>query len=215
MSSTLYESAQGQSVPPHFRAGTPSLVMLIDSVAKDRERKRLFEYLNEPGWLFGWKSSDNSEPFSFWHKHFSGSTVPDAGIEKGTSGTNDCAAELQEKYPLVFTLWQRLQEVALKGHTLVRCYANGMPYGSEGTVHVDSASPRSFTTIYYPHEQWHPNWGGETVFFNQEKNEIVAAILPKSNRAVMFRGIVPHAARGVSRICPIMRITVMFKSELR
>ena len=103
----------------------------------------------------------------------------------------------------------------MKGHTLMRCYANGQPYGSDGSLHTDSASPRSFTSVYYPHGRWSPNWGGETLFFNQEETDIVASIYPKPNRLVIFSGTVPHVARGVSRICPVLRITLMFKTELR
>jgi SM-20-related protein len=56
---------------------------------------------------------------------------------------------------------------------------------------------------------------GETVFFNQEETDIIASIYPKPNRLVMFQGTIPHTARGVSRICPVLRITLMFKTELR
>ena len=51
--------------------------------------------------------------------------------------------------------------------------------------------------------------------FNQEETDILASIYPKPNRLLIFSGIVPHVARGVSRICPVLRITLMFKTELR
>jgi len=126
----------------------------------------------------------------------------------------DLAPELQQAYRLLFALWERLQQTILKGHILVRCYANGLPFGSEGTVHTDSSSRRSFTTVYYSHESWNANWGGETVLLNQDAMDVVAAIYPKPNRAAMFQGTIPHVARGVSRICPVARITLMFKSEI-
>jgi SM-20-related protein len=31
---------------------------------------------------------------------------------------------------------------------------------------------------------------------------------------LMFEGTLPHVARGVSRICPVMRVTLMFKTEM-
>jgi hypothetical protein len=38
------------------------------------------------------------------------------------------------------------ETTVLKGHTLLRCYANGMPYGTEGTLHTDSVSESGHTT---------------------------------------------------------------------
>jgi SM-20-related protein len=103
----------------------------------------------------------------------------------------------------------------LQGHRLIRCYANGHTYGSDGTLHTDSTRPGTYTCVYYPHQMWHPNWGGETVLFNQDKTDIVACVYPKPNRMVVFDGTIPHVARGVSRICPVLRVTLMFKTDMR
>jgi SM-20-related protein len=54
-------------------------------------------------------------------------------------------------------MWVRLEKTVFAGHTLARCYANGQ---SDGTLHTDSISGRSFTSVYYPHDTWNPNWGG-------------------------------------------------------
>lgn len=213
-SSPVVDIPAGQASPASETA-LPS-IMRIDGVAKLDERKELFDFLNQPGWSYGWKSSAKTDNFSFWHKHFAGPRGGNLEYEpqSKSNGLSDCAYELERGYPLILRLWRHLQAVALKDHILVRCYANGLPFGSEGTLHIDSRAPKSFTTIYYPHETWHPDWGGETVFFDERRAEIIGAIYPRPNRAVMFRGMIPHVARGVTRVCPVMRITLMFKSEL-
>ena len=76
------------------------------------------------------------------------------------------------------------------------------------------AASNSYTTIYYPHAEWHPNWGGETVLFNADRTDITAAIYPRPGRLFTFRGTIPHVGRGVSRACPKLRVTLMFKTEL-
>jgi 2OG-Fe(II) oxygenase superfamily len=124
----------------------------------------------------------------------------------------DCAEEVKGKAPLIFAFWQHLSTTLFKGHTLVRCYANAQAYGSDGTIHTDSRSDDSYTAVYYPHAFWSPDWGGETVLFNFDKTDIVASIYPKPNRLLVFKGNIPHVARGVSRICPVLRVTLMFKS---
>ena len=109
----------------------------------------------------------------------------------------------------------RLADTVFRGHTLMRCYANAHAYGGDGTLHTDSTDPDSRTAVYYPHGVWWPNWAGETVVFNADKSDIIAAVYPKPNRMVVFPGCLPHVARGVSRTCPELRIVLVFKTEVR
>jgi len=102
----------------------------------------------------------------------------------------------------------------LRGHRLIRCYANGHTYGCDGAGHTDAKEPHNYTSVYYPHKFWRPDWAGETVFFNPDKTDIIGCVYPKPNRMVVFDGRIPHVARGVSRICPALRVTLMFKTDM-
>ena len=182
---------------------------VIDNLFTPARQQRVLAFLRDGGWEFGWKSSRKTDRYSFWHRHF-------AGHRNSRDETQyDCAEELAQTTPLIAELWTLLAADIFAGHTLVRCYANGHAYGSDGTVHTDSKSPRSYTAVYYPHMVWNPSWGGETVVFNPEKTDIIAAVYPQPNRLAVFRGSLPHVARGVARICPVLRITLMFKVERR
>jgi SM-20-related protein len=182
----------------------------FDNVLSPQVHNRIFEFLQQSGWQFGWKSQVERDTFSFWHKHFAGSMDADhRGVEQ-----YDCAVELSQKAPLLHAFWLYLSRHGpLQHHTLVRCYANGQPFGTDGTVHTDSINPASFTSVYYPCPRWSPSWGGETVLFNKEETDIIACIYPKPNRLFIFNGMLPHVARGVARICPVLRITLMYKTE--
>lgn len=196
-------------------SGDSPTIARVDNVLREDQRKKLYDFLAGSGWKFGWKSRPDGNEFSFWHKHFAGAIRPDHPALDRHDEPYDCAEELSRAAPLLHTFWLGLAKTVLKGHTLVRCYANGLSYGSDGALHTDSVASNSFTTIYYPHDRWSPNWGGETVFFDQDEEDVVAAIYPKPNRLVTFQGTIPHVARGVSRMCPVLRITLMFKTELR
>jgi SM-20-related protein len=181
-----------------------------DDVLPNEKRREVNNLLHKGGasapWVHGWKSREKVDTFSFWHRHF-------AGYRSATKGiAYDCEAELAE-FPVIHEFWQTLAGGLLHGHRLVRCYANGLAYGSDGTLHTDTRVPNSYTTIYYPHESWNPDWGGETVFFNREKDDILTSIYPRPNRLLMFDGTLPHVARGVSRSCPLLRVTLMFKTD--
>ena len=183
-----------------------------DNVLPEHERKLVHDYLQQPGWVWGWKARRNIDTYSFWHKHFAGTKGTDHP-GKDQEKPYDCAEELSKTSPLLFAFWGLLNKKLLVDHKLVRCYANAYPYGSEGTLHTDSVSENSFTALYFPHERWSPNWGGETVFFDKEETNLTWASYPRPNRLLIFNGTTPHAARGITRICPLLRITLMFKTE--
>lgn len=188
-------------------------VRVYDNILAESYQNKLNEYLHNnndgSGWKFGWRSISRAGEFSFWHRHF-------AGYQKSEEETNafDCEP-LIEPFPLIYEFWKYLKTTdTLKGHRLIRCYANGYPYGSDGSVHTDTNQLNTFTSIYYPHPGWNPDWGGETVFFNYDKTDAIGCVYPKPNRMVVFDGRIPHVGRGVSRTCPLMRVTLMFKTDM-
>lgn len=180
---------------------------VLDDLLVDADRELVNNFLSRGGWKFGWQSTPGKDRYSFWHRHF-------AGHRHGaTEKQYACADELRETSPLLHRFWTQLTERVLTGHTLVRCYANAHAYGSDGTLHTDSTAEHGYTAVYYPHKTWFPNWAGETVLFDAD-NDILAAIYPRPNRLAVFRGNIPHVARAVSRVCPALRITLMFKSQI-
>lgn len=185
--------------------------VVCDNILPDAARQALNNSLHgdnvRAGWKFGWKSRSTEDAFSFWHRHFAGYI----NIAE-EANAYDCEPEIAD-FPLIHDLWFYLSSGPLAGHRLIRCYANGHTYGSDGTVHVDTKLAGSYTSVYYPHRVWSPDWGGETVFFNEDRTDIIACVYPKPNRLVVFDGRIPHVARGVSRLCPVLRVTLMFKTD--
>jgi len=171
-------------------------------------QERVLALLKAPGWAFGAFSDAAPEASRYWYKHFAGYVK--TGLEERDPAQIE--AELRANAPLIGEVWSRIKASVLPGHELTRCYANGYPAGAEGGLHVDSNIPTHFTAIYYPHLSWRPNDAGETLLFNQAGDEIIAAIYPRPNRLAAFPGVIPHVARGVSRTCTQLRITLMFKT---
>lgn len=156
-------------------------------------------------WTFGWQSSKDKTPFGHWNHDF---------LNTKRNNQHDCEADLLALLDLqpIQALWQYLKTTHLPGHALVRCYANAHTFGVEGYPHVDSRKPGNYTTIFYINPIWKPEWAGETVFMN-DLGDIAHAVLPKPGRMVMFDGRIVHAARALTRICPAMRVTLMFKTR--
>jgi SM-20-related protein len=183
-------------------------ISVVDNFLGPNEQKAVWEFLRSPGWAFGAYSDEEDGASRYLYKHFS-------GYRKDTTEPFDPAAseaELRTASPLIASVWDRLRAGPLQGHVLARCYANGMPSGTEGGLHLDSNIDTHMTVIYYPHLAWSPNFGGETLFFDMNRSDIVAAVYPKPNRIVAFSGTIPHVARPTSRRCTDLRITLMFKT---
>jgi len=178
-----------------------------ENALSDEMRRHVYDFLNEPGWETGWKSNSKRDGYSFLHKHYAGHRK--VGVDKAY----DCEDELKRTAPVIYDAWFLVKDKVFAGHKLVRCYANGMAYGMDGTVHSDATEPGNYTAVYYPHERWSPNWGGETMFFNRGEDRIVACFFPRPNSIAVFDGRMPHRANGVTRSYPGMRITLMFKTE--
>lgn len=156
-------------------------------------------------WSYGWQSIVGEAPFCHWNHEFL-KTRRDNSIDHSYLLMED-----DELAPLRH-VWLKLKAGPLKGHALVRCYANAHTFGVEGYPHFDAKEAGHFTTIFYINPVWKPEWAGETVFFNADA-DIDKAVLPRPGRMVTFPGTILHAARAVSRACPAMRVTLMFKTR--
>lgn len=154
---------------------------------------------------YGWYSAKEVSEFTHWHIDF-----------LNRSGSNQDNYEhvlyANPAYKVIADVWTKLKAFHLKGHSLVRCYANAHTYGVEGAPHTDTKIYGNFTTILYVVPEWKSEWAGETAFFNVA-GEITHSILPKPNRMITFDGTQVHAARALARICPGLRITLMFKTK--
>lgn len=198
-------TSQSAATAPSFGA---DVVRVYDRFLEEAQQKAVLAYLLAPGWGYGAYSDPSPAASRYWYKHFAG--YERDGREGRSAGGIE--QELSAASEIIYGVWLKLKSGPLAGHLLTRCYANGYPSGAEGGVHLDSNVPDHFTAIYYPQLAWHPNYAGETVFFNADGSDVIFSAYPKPNRLVVFPGVVPHVARAVSRACPELRVTLMFKT---
>jgi len=95
---------------------------------------------------------------------------------------------------------------------LNRAYCNAISYGDMLYRHRDNrdVASRDLTALLFVAEQWESDWGGETLFYDEE-GEAVFAVSPKPGRLVLFRSTIEHRAGTPSRICPRTRLTLALK----
>lgn len=170
--------------------------LVPDHVLEDVERE-----LSGCGWKYGWQSNLNVQ-FGHWHHDFFS--------EAGAHSTDPIERQLPES---ILSVWNVIRARCIPDAVLLRVYANGHTYGTDGYPHKDGHTDDGRTVVLYLNRHWKMGWAGELVFF--EREEIVAAVLPKYGRAVIFPSTCVHAARSVSRICPALRMCLVFKAQAK
>ena len=154
------------------------------------------------GWQYGWRSNKKLG-FGHWNV-----VLSDSKIER---------EEVYHEVPKsIQDLWDYIQPRFMPTTpVLVRAYANAHTYGVEGYIHRDSKHDGDQTCIIYYEQDWKPEWAGETVFLNEDEDDVIKAILPKYGRMTIFPGKIKHVGRAVSRICPVARRVLVRKGKPR
>lgn len=182
-------------------------IVIAKNVLPDDLYQELFDkYKNQP-LTYGWKSHQENDPHGHWN------------VDIGKLGRFNTANIYGRIPDLDRRVWSYLSQNVdiLKDQVLIRCYINGHTFGVDGYYHRDSFRQDETTTVLYLTDRWHPDWGGETVFVNddEESPEIVRASLPGKNTAVMFNANIKHCGRGVSRKFVGIRLVYVLKGRKR
>ncbi len=92
-----------------------------------------------------------------------------------------------------------------------RAYVNCSVFGDAYYIHRDCAAhERHVTALYYANLEWQPDWGGETIYYNDDQ-DAEFAVSPRPGRLVIARGAVLHRGNVPSRGCYEERYTLAYK----
>lgn len=108
---------------------------------------------------------------------------------------------------------RRLVEQAFPGEEFSdqRAYVNCSTYGDGYYMHRDCPVHEDHVTaLYYANLEWQPDWGGETIYYNDEEEpEII--VMPRPGRLVIARGAALHRGNVPTRVCYEQRYTLAYK----
>lgn len=164
------------------------IIHLFHKVAPKELQEDTWKVCMAKNWYFG-NNSGNKEMVSFWKMDLDNNETID---RLWTQAKPHC------------------EKVVNKNLEVIRQYANGHTYGLGGQAHQDDLEEGTYTLLYYPMPVWKNNWEGETLYFDQN-GEVIAAIKPMPNRAVLFDSRIPHVGRAPSRYFGGLRVTVAYK----
>lgn len=188
---------------------TETDICVIDEAVTTEEQRQVCEQLNTASWRYGWPVNDAPFARPCWHAFIAGSRR----LERASS-----EAELGEhpQWGFLSTFWHRVKSAHMPRATLLGVYANGQTFGQDSPIHRDNkASEQGLTVVMFCNDHWVSAWGGELVFYDHRKENIIKAVLPRPGRIVIFNGQVPHNARSPSAGCDRLRMTLAFKTIIQ
>lgn len=98
-------------------------------------------------------------------------------------------------------------------YRMYRSYCNHAGFGDVLCIHTDAQpGANELTALWFLAAEWNPDWGGETLFFN-EARDAEFVVSPRPGRLVIFDGSIPHAGRAPSRACLVPRYSFAMKFE--
>ena len=165
--------------------------------------KGITEEISGMRFKFGWKSSKVNDPHGHWNCRI---------IKQKKNIITDGSHLISEEYPYLREYIEWLKSDFFGPSNLLRFYVNAHTYGIDGYPHTDTKRDRGEqTAVLYMPPEWEPKWAGETVVLNEAADDISDSVLPRYGRLFVFPSDRFHAARSVSRLCNVMRATLVCK----
>ena len=128
-----------------------------------------------------------------------------------SAASADIADALLTSDPFFLRLKSVAQEMIGESLRDQRAYVNSSVYGDMYYTHRDCSVHRQHVTaLYYANLEWQPDWGGETIFYNDNEDAEVV-VSPKPGRLVVARGAILHRGTVPTRACYEERYTIAYK----
>ena len=77
--------------------------------------------------------------------------------------------------------------------------------------HVDTINEPTLTLLYYLNIQWKLEWGGYTLFADDQVEEIEQVVSNRPGRVVLFDGSIPHCIAAPTSLAPAYRFSLALK----
>lgn len=122
--------------------------------------------------------------------------------------------DVAKKLPIVEMANKAIESTFEKKYQLYRSYCNVASHGDMLYPHTDCMpDAKELTSLWFIQDEWKYEWGGETIFYNKDKDAEVV-VTPKPGRLVIFDGAIEHAGNAPHKICTKPRYTFALKYEL-
>ena len=95
----------------------------------------------------------------------------------------------------------------LKGYKL---HTNVVNCSRPGETYYTHNHGKAKVVLYYPNFKWNREWGGETMFYDDNNKDLIFASEYEPNKMILFDGRIPHSVRAPTYIADQYRFTMSF-----
>lgn len=96
----------------------------------------------------------------------------------------------------------------LTDYEIIQARVNLSTMHDKNRFHCDAAGGNDVRTIlYYPNMEWRHDWGGYTLFTNQQGNNLEYCSFYIPGRTIIFDGTIPHCISAPSPTSPTYRFS--------
>lgn len=118
------------------------------------------------------------------------------------------STDFDREHPLIKRMIDTYAEY-IDSSILQRTYCNKILNTDTPQSHTDSKYEVDMTVLYYVNKDYNFEWGGETLFYDNEDANL--AVTPKPGRVAIFPGNILHSARPFLMHVTEPRYTIAFK----
>jgi SM-20-related protein len=197
-------TASSSSVDLAYLISRPARPHWIDDAIPDSINQGLLALAPKLVWTYGWSTLENKSA-RYWHHE----------VGFGAKDNTKCVRDNVSRHParVLHSYVDWLQERVIGPSALLRYYLNAHTYGVDGAPHTDTDRSGEVTVVTYLTSTWDPRWAGSTCIYD-DKGDIKHAVLPRSNRLLIFPSELLHGPEPLSRFFGGLRIVLVAKYKL-
>jgi len=96
----------------------------------------------------------------------------------------------------------------VKNQVLTQVRVNLSTLNDTNRFHVDTTGNPGLTILYYANLNWEIEWGGYTLFANDDCDDVEYTSIYKPGRVIVFDGSIPHCIAAPTIIAPSYRFSL-------
>lgn len=124
-------------------------------------------------------------------------------------GNNDILGQfLFKKYS------EHIDHISISNARMLNQYVNYSTSSTVDKMHGDCTSfhiDPTYTILQYANFRWENDWHGQTIFYDDNHEEIIFSSVVKPGRVVVFDSLIPHSATAPSQLAKYPRFTIATK----
>lgn len=162
-------------------------IRVYDDLFTADQRDKFYVFANNSFFKLGWADGTiiENQIHRFLHSIYSNDDIETMGILDAIRNT-EAAHELD-------------------GYKIAKCILNLSTASDANFTHVH---PEDKILLYYVNLEWRDGWHGETLFFSENKKNIVFASPYTPGRLISFDAKIPHTIRPQSHLASFYRFTL-------